>query len=319
MANVVNIQSMIPFSDVAEEPVRLEGLKTIDSTTEAGLQTLENMRAFYTDDLPHGTLESALTNVGLTLQGGDASILGHGLAGRINTGCGDTFPSDKKHQFLGLDNEDIWRAEIKNLGLKGRLSSLTLCACNTGAGQHGAQLLQLLADELDATVRAPTGLIWARHSCCEPSLQVGSTWQRAMPGQPEPDPIDPPTQLLGAGPVVLLSIRDQDRFIPVPIDMVTAVVCHTRLAPTILENVDGKDKIERVGLEAREAAALVRFDSPLLSETVPTTIITGALTLAFNSRGKEVVRKFRIHNNSLLQDLQYPMVFYDIDLKGMMK
>jgi len=313
MSHPLHIASTLPFSESPEEPVGLTGLLTIDSTPETALQALENMRAFYEGDVPHDTVQRALANVGEAEQGGDASILGHGKPGRINTGCGDTFP-DTPDRFLGVGNSDIWRAEIKNSGLKGRLSRLTLCACNTGAGPEGALLVHLLADELDATVRAPTGLVWARHACCEPSLQVGSKWQIAEPGQPAPPPIDAPAPFLGAVPLVLLSIRDQHRFIPVPIDMVTAVLWRTRPAAETDKRVD----VKRVGLDAREAAGFVRFDSPLFSETPPTTIVTGGLTLAFNSQGKEIVREFRIHNDSLLQDRQYPTVFYDIDLKSMM-
>jgi hypothetical protein len=303
-----------PFRGNRRTPVGLNGLLTIDTGPELSVETLQNMRAFYGNEKTHDTLREAMENVAIAFeQQVEANIIGHGHQGVVNTGRGNDFETNDPSKFLGVKNEEHWTEEITRLRLRRRLNRLTICACDTGGGKPGADLVFMLAKQLGAIVRAPTGRVWAELPCCEPQLDDDAVWQCAHPDDNDPPPpLFPPMPVRVLTDMRLLSIFDRHMFVPVPVESVTTLRCRTRehasLFPPV--NVDVERSL------AREAVGFARFDSPFLAGSVPTTFITGSFFVAFEVLGRTVVREFRIHNDSLLQDVLYRNVYYHIDFQG---
>jgi hypothetical protein len=115
-----------------------------------------------------------------------ALIVGHGAPGRLVVGAGRSldFPTRR------LRDDEAWRWGPMTAPLSGRCRRLTLLGCNVGAGVRGIELLRQLACHLDATVTAPTGIVF---SMADGSLrlQEGSVWQKVRCDD-VPDPIEQP-------------------------------------------------------------------------------------------------------------------------------
>src|SRR5205085_10657352 len=83
-------------------------------------------------------------------------IVGHGMHGIIITGTGDVAPNFDA--FISLRNISDWEPELKRL--RGKTSELIFFSCDTGGEKKGPALLQKVADTINATVSAFTGLIF---------------------------------------------------------------------------------------------------------------------------------------------------------------
>lgn len=112
---------------------------------------------------------------------GELNLYGHGNAGFISTGNGQS-PNRIRSTFIaykGFPNNDWERALSK---LKGRFcegATINLIGCKIGAGPQGAQLLWDLAVYFGVRVRAPAKLLYT-------GVDYKGPWQVALPTMSAP-------------------------------------------------------------------------------------------------------------------------------------
>jgi len=138
---------------------------------------LPKVRAAYPHAARHLGNDAALSNLANNRQR-EAVLVGHGKPGILFTANGDE---------LGGPGEFIdWRSDLRILtGLR----FLWLVGCRVGAGAEGALLLNTIARAIRATVVAPTGEVYFGRPAGAGEvglyLEAGTSWQRAIPDQPE--------------------------------------------------------------------------------------------------------------------------------------
>jgi hypothetical protein len=165
----------------------LLGCVTIDSSLNP---YLNNARAGNPTAGASNSTQTAVSNLLTCAQSGaarQASLIGQGAEGVIDI-------NQKTGEVLSLQNQAAWAPIFRQLS--GTISQLTLYGARVGAGEDGAQLLYSLAKAVNATVYAPTGLIFCRFDGTF-YLEEGAVWQAATPMSP-PQPIPPPQQALGS-------------------------------------------------------------------------------------------------------------------------
>jgi hypothetical protein len=268
---------------------------TIDhSTNDNGY--LVCMRRHFSGYRLHPSTSTAIGNL-LGLGGRSAQIVGHGDTAIVVTGTGQTAPDPAK--YIALGNQSRWKPELARL--KGRIDSLRVIACYTGAEAGGANLLFEMAKECGASVTAPTGLTW-----CGPNgwwLDPGARWQVATPThKPQPIPKDPEGRSFGE--ITMLVLFDGDRKRQLKAEDVDTVVYQRQAghqpsaaAPIVLQ-----------GASAIDFLRLVNFAEPFEPGGVPGAIVSGTITLRF--KRSERTWSFAVYGDSLLQDTGRPSVFY---------
>lgn len=220
-------------------------------------------------------------------------IVGHGNVGFVKTGNGDG--GGTQDQYMGNWNIPQWINYISQL--RGKCSDLTILACDTGAGNEGADLLVAIANAVQCPVHASTYLVWCgggRGIYLDPKSQ----WQTATPGH-RPNPIPKPT----------FTITDMKTF-----TFTTSVTSRTftdvDITGMVLTriNIRGEQHVTRLSSdEAKGLAQLIAFHEPLIVDARPAAMVTGELLLEIG--GEE--HKFIIYNDSLLEDAAKRGTFYE--------
>jgi len=223
------------------------------------------------------------------------TIIGHGSPGNISVGDGQ---GHEEGGHMATWNQDEWKDQIDRL--QGRFCEdavVTLRGCNTGAEEDGANLLALLADCLDVTVRAPTGTCNA--------LWAGGEWVTATPGSPpEPKPSadakkkkeskDADKKLNEKVTKTAMFFRAGDRFVALaPADVAAITFTRTGVTDGNVEVVELSEKQTRFvlsGLDVSEAVNILGYGydilgylsfrpksghNPELLEMAPTPVVAG--------------------------------------------
>lgn len=275
----------------------LPGRSTIDGTVDH--DALDLARQANPQAGAHFSSSQAAGNIanGDTLK----IVLGHGSVGFIITGEGKIASDPDK--YISTTNLSHWRPHFGNIGLT---TSLYLYGCHTGAGLPGAGLLFNMAQTVNAVVLAPTGLIFVDANG-QFSLEPGSTWQRAAPGSGVPQPIEPPhimlfEDLMG-DPMgdVLLYTKDGELRVPSGQPVTMRITVYGGIARSQrVEEIDGRD--------AEAIIALVAFNHPFSPSGRPLAMVTARLSISFDNG---ITRDFLVLNDRLVQDEEFPEVFYD--------
>lgn len=273
---------------------------TIDGTTND--EPLHNARiAFYgpTGVGPvHGTTSVAVSNLLSCLETpGDlrVMIVGHGAPGIIITGSG-AVASDRDKRIT-VRNFSRWSTPVGHL--ESRITELTFCSCETGAGDKGAELLMKVANHVKATVSGFTGIIFV-DATGNITCETGGRWQHAHANKvlsPVPGPIHK------FGEIVDLKLKYDEGYRTVRISDVFAL---SFLDPS-------KDDNRTFLLEGEAAQGVVRmvdFAEPSEIDGAPLALTTGTLKIEYLIQEKPDARTFLIYNDRLLFDQSTPNVYY---------
>lgn len=293
----------MPLANVCGQ---LSDCQTIDFTRE---EALDNARKAFQGASDHETTEMAVDNL---LSEQRVMIVGHGFPGTIITGTGED--SSDGNSRISLDNPSIWERDV--LPLRGEITELTLCSCETGAGPNGANLLADIANEVNARVSGFTGLIFIDSSgviTCE----KGGVWQHADPGF-TPPPIPAPRHFIGGNMVSKMSLRlkDKGEYRTFAASQVSEI---TYSVPQKLEgSKKGKEPEERrwkpkfslPGSEAQRLVSTVNFANPEELKSTPLAVPTARLDIEVKINQGARVWRFTVFNNRLLQDQEAREVFY---------
>jgi hypothetical protein len=285
-------------------PVQITGCVTIDKGKDVD-GFLDTAWKFLQKPSRHIDRVKAAANLLDGLKAAPSShtvnVIGHGYQGTIYTGSGDT-PTSVSLKFVGVDNSTDWAAQ-KNLSAIGKsaISLARLCACDTGAGPDGANLLFLVAKTVSVPVEAPTGLLFC-DSVDGFFLEPYATWQRATP-QSKPNPIDPPQQYVTSPAMDSLLFKSSTGYFTIPLADVTAVSI-TPAGPHRFSPVN------LAGSHAQTATTFVQFNKPFESHAVPAAVTSGTFLVSFTRNGRDEQRALRIYNNRLLRDLTMSDVYY---------
>jgi hypothetical protein len=270
---------------VPEMSAPLAGGVSIDATTPDGY--LDNARVGTPTARAHRDTQTAAANLLAFTKGpsqsSTASLVGHGAPGIFATGGGGS--GGTSLQRIVLDNQNVWAPLLEPLS--GRIGTLYLFGPQVGAGIEGAQLLHALARVTNATVCAPTGLIYCDNRG-NFRLQVDSVWQAATP-EMLPPPIWPP------------SLQPSSLAASPPSGQSGA-----RIGACAAFGSGG------VPLPRKSALALasqVRWDQPFQESGKPAAMVTGRLRASF---GGTAMRSFTILNNALVRDDADPTRFYPV-------
>lgn len=252
----------------------------------------------------HETTRTAVTNLLSCLppdgSPGRVMIVGHGSAGLIITGSG-SLVSDSD-QMIEVENFARWRTTVRRLGrLRGRLrvSEVTFCSCDTGAGELGAEFLRKVADHIEAIVSGFTGLIFIDNEgtiTCE----TGGRWQHAQPGIDLPE-VPAPVHQSGDG--VSLSLKYDDKYRTVKMDNVLGGSFRDLMQ-------QGKHELQLDRERLQRLALTINFAEPDEIAGAPLAMHTGILKLDYLIDEEPESRTFLIHNDRLLWDQATPNTFY---------
>ncbi len=221
-----------------------------------------------------------------------AMIIGHGNVGFVKTGHGDN--GGTSDQFMGYFNIPQWVNYITQL--KGKCSEITILACDTGAGNEGADFLLAMANAVQCPVHASTYLVWC--SAQGVYLDAKSQWQTATPGH-RPKPIPKPALMMRDIKIFALTTdKTSKTFTEADI---------TGMALTRINIRGERNSVQLSSDEAKGLARLIAFDEPIVIDARPAAVITGELTMALG--GEQ--HKFVIYNSSLLESIASPGTFYE--------
>ncbi|WP_337171392.1 hypothetical protein [Gemmatimonas aurantiaca] len=194
-------QNLTPLDKVAylAVPSGIGDRNTVSNGPDNGANN--NVAARFWQCKRHGSTSHAVDNllipVALTIAPdlpelekgtGACNIGGHGSEGLLETGAGQSGPFDTNKYILGW-NEYSWGPQLERL--KSSPSPLmSIWACNTGAGEDGADLLYAMAKRFGRAVKAGTGLLFSNSS--NVWWQNGNQFQVATPNnRPTPIPAPP--------------------------------------------------------------------------------------------------------------------------------
>jgi hypothetical protein len=290
--------------------VVLPGTISIDDGRDRGA-FLPDMRTHFGAAATHLCVGEAVGNIEGTTE---ATLVGHGLIGRINTGQGSEFFPVDASTHLGLDNDLLWERRIGEMRTRS-LRRLMLFSCGTGANDDGALLLFKLARALQATVYAPTGDVWFDVTAREPSIVETADWQVADWSMSEPPPAKPhhTLQLVPLVSDSLAFVVVNGTYIPVPLGAVQRVEFAVRnghvaeISARALAGNEAVDFTRRCGLNAPFA-----FGGP------PASLVTGRLQVTVGVAGREFTSEYLVHDNRLLESVAVPGEFFQIREPGLL-
>jgi len=224
-------------------------------------------------------------------------ITGHGNQGLIITGSGQV--ASDPDEYMDQGNEPDWRPHASQ-GINGQ--SLTLFGCKTGGGTAGANFLRRVAAAVGKEVGAWTGDVW-----CSPGRWpwgtgtfVTATKSRAPEVVESPEMYDPSEAMQ------TLRIQSADGPQEIPIANVTSV----NYTPVGIYAQQFK-AIKADNADAHSLLRLVNFSKPFVTADKPGAVLTGLLTVAYQTQGgDEHCRSFRVLAYSLLQDVCFPDTYY---------
>jgi hypothetical protein len=188
--------------------------------------------------------------------------------------------------------------------IKSKTKTLKLIGCSTGSGDDGRALLELVANEAQAEVTAPTSDIFCSTTDKNISfIWTDGGWQTAKPGQPAVA-----TALSEADVVVENSLSlFVDRRVDVPRNRVGLIDL------TLLIGSVGVDVASRISVNTK-VLELIDFSHPSVMDAEILAVRTGEVTIGIIGDHGTISRKtYALLSNRWLRDVDNRMYFYRID------
>jgi hypothetical protein len=310
--NAVRLKKKVTLKQVAcpRVSVVLTGCVTVDSSVDQNsFLALARQRYPSPPAGLHDSRQAAIVNAQncLAAAAQTVNIVGHGDQGLILTGSADINTTNPA-KFIGLSNSVAWKADLA--AITHPMTSLRLCACDTGAGPDGADLLSQLATRLGVPVEAPTGLVYLLSGTTDPYLEPCAQWQRATPGGARPAPIAPP-KVHHHDPFMKVLVLRGVGFVAVSDVVSLQLYQTTNLDSPLLQSWSGSG--------AQVAVTFAEFDSPFEPGGVPAAIVTGMLVLKFKGATPTDQRTFLVYNHRLLQDMTYTDTYYYASINDLLE
>lgn len=273
------------------------------SSTEQAIANLVSRASLFAQEA-HRTRSIGVLQSQSDLGKGQPAICGHGDDGFLTTGAGQN-DQQTNTNTIGTWNEYEWGPHFDRLKGKNYVM-FTIYSCNTGAGSDGADLLYNMARRTNHAVRARTGLT----SCGSGGItfQEGSTWQIATPdNKPNPIPAPPHFRMVLAKAI---NFKGDGGMVTVRPDEIKKVEISKSAPYTGSKTQVTLDKIDDINvlLENIDFSAPVSFGAE--SGNALLGIITSKISIFTESTGK--TRTFHVYNNSVLQDTDFPDVYYQV-------
>jgi hypothetical protein len=246
----------------------------------------------------HTSTQGAFSNLGecLTTKR-SATIFGHGKAGQICTESGDHCSGGADDTINGSNGAQWLRHAAK---IKDKSTTLKLAGCHTGDTEAGAKLLQKMATAINATVMAPTGLIFC--SRAEHRMWIDGVWQSASPNSPA-KLVKAESRVVPAGSDVFLYINGAKRTLP-----------RSAVKPIKLVLSHDKQMAPASAPISEDFVAHVDFANPLITDSIPLAQVTGMFSMEIAlGNDTSVIKKYRLLADSLLQDQDAPEYYYHLD------
>ncbi len=279
---------------------------TIDDNTTQDNGALACLRKSWPDHKNHNGTVSAVSNLlqcsPIALNTAMLVLVGHGTEGLIVTSGGQSWV-----EGIAVWNENYdWGPKLVRIK-DHQFAVLTLFACETGAGEDGADLLYNMAKVINRPVRARTGLV----SCGgggQIFFEPGSTWQMANPQGPRPTPIPkPPHKTFSMNKNELVIVDDRHSVSIKKEDIKSVVIVRISLR---------KRTEQKITLDVQEGFPLLQlidFKNPVINIGAVPAIKTGTIDIQFMSKGTLSDKKYVLYNDRFVQDENKPNVYYFSD------
>lgn len=277
----------------------LSGAVTICQDTS--FTTLGNIKAHVHPAAPfHATTLAALTNT-FANHATRANIIGFGAPGVLFTGAGSDRATNKSKYISIYDLTEVmaWVTGLK----PATAVALVLCGCDVGAGTAGNTLLSTLAANLGIPVSAPSGFVFVDFSCHRLYLQEGAVWVTALPAA-APTVVPPPNPYPANDPTASIVLFNPAASV-IPVQAVRQV----RLGGSTW-GLWPEFSNER----AQAALPFLHLDRPYQASPATLAIVTGSISLDVAGIGR---REFNILNGRMLQDAEFPSVYYHANLAAL--
>jgi hypothetical protein len=237
----------------------------------------------------------AISNMNSCAQGNRrrSMFIGHGLPGRSNTGSGDH--GGTSEQYIASWNRPKWLERMKFLDE--RCLSLVFCSCDVGAEDVGADLLYYVATAIHSVVSGPTYLVWAKLPSGPVYLDPKAEWQTAYPGiRPEPKSL--PTFVMTEKLSLIRAMVGT---------LMEDIFLHSVVEVRVVRD-DADFALQ--GAAARDFLETFPLSFPEVVDAVPAAIVTARIFILAMSSIGEVLLRFNVYNDHLIQDDVHRNVFY---------
>ena len=228
-----------------------------------------------------------------------ATIVGHGAAGEICTGDGDS--CDAASKVISHNNAVKWLPHARSV--KDRMSRLRLAACEVAAGKAGSDLLYKMAQATNTSVSGPTGFLY-----CDPKkgLSHDGVWKTATPKQRPRTVAEESEDRVPKGEDVVAVIDAVARVVRLnDVEVVAIVLKVDGGEHNITSRLDLGDNIR----------SHIAFGTPEITTSIPLALVTGHLEVRIRLGERSVSKTYRILANSRLQDTEDTTFYYRLDRK----
>ncbi len=236
----------------------------------------------------------------LTNAKAEAVIVGHGWAGVLCTGNGDSC-NGQTDLMLAWDNMPAWQQKMQ--GLRGKYKSLTLLGCSVGAGKTlGSQLLNELSQVTQLPVRAPDSMIMCGPDGITFFSSDGGWVQSNSPAKAG----KATEQEHKVAPAIIYKFSVDSSFAEVKPEAVTV---------SSFQHRGYRDReFHLLHLpNSHSLLARIDFEHPVVTKSRPGAIVTGKLTVQFRFKDSLISRELILYNDELLEDTTNQDVFYKTD------
>lgn len=230
-----------------------------------------------------------------------AKIVGHGAAGLLATGGGQT--PTYSHDVIWVYGDPL---QTVFAPIVGRFRVIELEGCDVGAEQEGALLVWNIAVIAKCIVMGPTGLVSCGGGVV--SIQAGATWQVANPSMAAPPPvIHAPKSFFelegGRMPLVVKLFHKG-----AAVELAAESVQVTEIE--LLGPKPGRARLDN--LASRDFIPLLGLNNPVHTTSSLSALLTARISIEFvlpNDRGT-LLKKFNVYNDRVLQDVEEPNFLY---------
>jgi hypothetical protein len=246
--------------------------------------------------LLHQTSDAAADNLRACSGGRPAGIIGHGVPGVL-------YFSFDLGNSISIANQS-WYPGYSDL--RGKVGTITILSCDTGAEEDGARLLRELSDLAGVRVRARTGFTYADKDGTI-TFEDGSEWQIAEPPPAGLPPVKHhPRRSTFEFPLRQIMLgRDSFALSDIRKITITGFSATQPQRSALLMSL--RDD------EARNASSSIHFRSEFHPRGEPAAMVTGVAELTFKTNAGLVTRRVEIYNDRVARDLADRTRFFDID------
>lgn len=224
---------------------------------------------------------------------GACIIAGHGNAGQVETGCGQTGVYDP-NKYLLTWTESSWGPQLDRL-ISSPITMISLYACHAGEGAMGSDLLYAMARRVGRAVQGGTGFLYTNGQSTW--WENGSVMQVATPTH-RPDPIAAPTPHSIKDLIIKFEIEFKEFEIT---DIDELVFLPSAFHSTILKSRSVKEK------DAKVIAEKLFISRPMEMRASVMGFVTSKIQVKFKSGD---IIDFNIYNDRLAVDLKSGTAYY---------